>query len=324
MIREIEVKKTPYERYFILTEAPVRRPYMRVVTANPDGRLSQFDDNIEDPDAEAEDNMELVDDDETDFDANVEDLGEDDAEATNVPLEEDEPQPAENTPAPAEPAVEPPEGNEVDTPNEPTVTAGTPEDTGAEPAADEGDLATDPPEGNEGVEPIDADATGDEGAGDAAGGDLDTEDPNAGGDFDDNIEDTGDETGTDDAEGGTEGNDAGGNNQQGTTPNTAENQLKFTLFKNLKNLYLAIKSYEESLDDLNTSSINYNSAIKVANKKLADLEELIYEYMTIRFRDEPYLTSMEFYQKCLVGLQFIFELLRNNKEVIDSNDKTIN
>lgn len=324
MIREIEVKKTPYERYFILTEAPVRRPYMRVVTANPDGRLSQFDDNIEDPDAEAEDNMELVDDDETDFDVNVEDLGEDDAEATNVPLEEDEPQPAENTPAPAEPAVEPPEGNEVDTPNEPTVTTGAPEDTGAEPAADEGDLATDPPEGNEGVEPNDTDDTEDEGAGDAAGGDLDTEDPNAGGDFDDNIEDTGDETTTDDGEGGTEGNDAGGDNQQGKTPNTAENQLKFTLFKNLKNLYLAIKSYEESLDDLNTSSINYNSAIKVANKKLADLEELIYEYMTIRFRDEPYLTSMEFYQKCLVGLQFIFELLRNNKEVIDSNDKTIN
>lgn len=321
MIREIEVKKTPYERYFILTEAPVRRPYMRVVTANPDGRLSQFDDNIEDPDAEAEDNMELVDDDETDFYANVEDLGEDDAEATNVPLEEDEPQLAENTPA--EPAVEPPEGNAVDTPNEPTVT-GTPEDTGAEPATDEGDLATDPPEGNEGVEPTDADATGDEGADDAAGEDLDTEDPNAGGDFDNNIEDTGDDTGTDDAEGGTEGNDAGGDNQQGKTPNTAENQLKFTLFKNLKNLYLAIKSYEESLDDLNTSSLNYNSAIKVANKKLADLEDLIYEYMTIRFRDEPYLTSMEFYQKCLVGLQFIFELLRNNKEVIDPNDKTIN
>ena len=328
MLQLIEQEKTPYEKYF-MTEAPARRPYMKIVTANPDNRLKSFDDNIEDLDADDdmsdEADMELVDDDEDlDFDDNIEDLGEDDLpteddlmgdeeEGEDIPMEDDAPETPETL------DTDPP-GDNVD-PEEPADDP-APEETTAE----EPDLQTDPPEGAEGTEPTEPDAGEDAPEGEAPaegdeGGDLDTEDPtDGGGDFEDNIEDTGDEggedTGTDDAGGGEE-------NQQGIR-NTTENQLKYTLFRNMKSLYLAVKNYEESLDSLNTPSMNYNSAIKVANNKLADLEEMMYEFMTLRFRDETYISCMEFYQKCLVTIQFIFELLRNNKENLNPNDKTIN
>lgn len=331
MLQLIEREKTPYEKYF-MTEAPARRPYMKIVTANPDNRLKSFDDNIEDLEADDEmpdeADMELVDDDELDFDDNIEDLEDDlptedelmgDEEGDDIPMEDDAPETPEtlDTDPPGD-NVEPEEVADEPAP----AAEPAPEETTAE----EPDLQTDPPEGAEGTEPEDPDAGTDATEGEAPaegdeGGDLDTEDPTAGGgDFEDNIEDTGDEggedAGTDDAGGGEE-------NQQGVR-NTTENQLKYTLFRNMKSLYLAIKNYEESLDSLNTPSMNYNSAIKVANNKLADLEEMMYEFMTLRFRDETYISCMEFYQKCLVTIQFIFELLRNNKENLNPNDKTIN
>ena len=332
MLQLIEQEKTPYEKYF-MTEAPARRPYMKIVTANPDNRLKSFDDNIEDLEADDEipdeADMELVDDDELDFDDNIEDLGDDlptedelmddDEEGDDIPMEDDAPEAPETLDVDhPEDNIEPEEVTDDPVPEaEPA-----PEET----ADEEPDLQTDPPEGTEGTEPEDPDAGIDTPEGEAPaeggeGGDLDTEDPTAGGeDFEDNIEDTGDEggedAGTDDAGGGEE-------NQQGVR-NTTENQLKYTLFRNMKSLYLAIKNYEESLDSLNTPSMNYNSAIKVANNKLADLEEMMYEFMTLRFRDETYISCMEFYQKCLVTIQFIFELLRNNKENLNPNDKTIN
>ena len=322
MLQLIEQEKTPYEKYF-MTEAPARRPYMKIVTANPDNRLKSFDDNIEDLDADDdmpdEADMELVDDDEDlDFDDNIEDLGEDDLpteddlmgdeeEGEDIPMEDDAPETPEtlDTDPPGD-NVEPEELADDPAP----AAEPAPEETTAE----EQDLQTDPPEGAEGTEPTEPDAGEDdpEGEAPAEGGE--------GGDLEDNIEDTGDEGGED-----TETDDAGGEeeNQQGIR-NTTENQLKYTLFRNMKSLYLAVKNYEESLDSLNTPSMNYNSAIKVANNKLADLEEMMYEFMTLRFRDETYISCMEFYQKCLVTIQFIFELLRNNKENLNPNDKTIN
>ena len=337
MIRKKPKELTPYEKYF-MTEAPARRPYMRIISAFPDGRLKRFDDNMDDPDPEepventepddvedtggAEDTgaLDLVDD--TDFADNMTDDEEPEPEAQNLPPEEglDTEPPADNAEVPApEDEAEPAEANvqtndvpeEAPADNHPPVEGG---DAPVEGDPGEGGLETEPPVGAEGdVAPTD-DAGGEEApAGDEGG--LDTEDNT---DFGANMDDGGgDEAPTDDGGGGEEGGTDG-------AANTAENQLKFSLYRNLKNLYIAVQNYITQLDDMTVSSYNYNMVIKTASRKLGELEEYMYEYMTIRYKDAPYLESMNFYQKCIATLQLIFELLKNNKENGNSKDETIN
>lgn len=336
MIRKIPKKLTPYEKYF-MTEAPARRPYMRIISAFPDGRLKRFDDNIEDPDpdtpepeeepANAED-LDLVDD--TDFNDNMtddEDTAEPEAQNVPAPAEGLETEPPADTEAPA--PVETDAGAETGT--EPTVQTDEPAPTtepadnpppveGGDAPADDtgGGLETEPPAGAEG-DAAPTDDTGGEAPAEGEGGEggLDTEDNT---DFGANMDDGGG-----DVEGGeAPADDGGGGEGTAAPPNNAENQLKFSLYRNLKNLYIAVQNYISQLDDMTVSSYNYNMVIKTASRKLGELEDYMYEYMTIRFKDAPYIESMEFYQKCITTLQLIFELLRNNKENGNSKDKTIN
>ena len=304
MIKAVEEKRNIFES--IMMEAPARRPYMKIVTANPDKRLKQFDSNIEDPDGDEdtpdENDMDLVDDDDggdgADFDANMED----------------------------------PDGGDTatqsDTGDQPTVQGG---DTDA---GDEGGLDTTPPDGGTDITPDAGDGTDDGGAtdtgttddgadagdtGDDGGGGLDTDD---GGDFDSNVQDadSGDTTDTtsDDGEGDT-------TDDQNSTVNTLENQLKYSLFKDMKSLYTAVQNFKDKLDSSSTPSYNYGIAIKTASSKLSALEEVLYEYMTVRFRDDSYIANMQCYQKAVAAVKLIMELISANKEKnLDSDTETLN
>ena len=319
MIRKKERELTPYEKYFM--EAPARRPYMRIISAFPDGRLKRFDTNMELPPEDDETDtpennadLDLVDD--TDFSANIgtdepdEPIAQDDggleteppADAAE-PVPENDPQEADaqtDVPAeePVEPTDQPTEGDTAETPDNPDEGLETepPADTGTDAPTDddtdavgggEGELAAD--DNTDFSANIDADDAGDEGGGEDVEAD-DTED---------------------------------GTSQTGQTNNT-ENQLKFSLYRNLKNLYITIQNYESQLDEMVASSYNFNMVIKSASNKMANLEDLMYDYMTLRFKDATYIESMEFYQKCLATLELIFELLRSNKENANFKDKTIN
>lgn len=305
MIKAVEEKRNIFES--IMMEAPARRPYMKIVTANPDKRLKQFDSNIEDPDGDDdtpdENDMDLVDDDDggddSNFDANMEDPDGDDAA----------PQAA-------------------DTGDQPIVQGGD-TDTG-----DEGGLDTTPPDGGTDITPDAGDGTDDGGAtdagatddgvdagdtGDDGGGGLDTDD---GGDFDSNVQDadSGDTTDTtsDDGEGDT-------TDDQNSTANTLENQLKYSLFKDMKSLYTAVQNFKNKLDSSSTPSYNYGIAIKTASSKLSALEEVLYEYMTVRFRDDSYIANMQCYQKAVAAVKLIMELISANKEKnLDSDTETLN
>ena len=302
-------------------EAPARRPYMRIISAFPDGRLKRFDTNMELPPEDDETDtpennadLDLVDD--TDFSANIgtdepdEPIAQDDggleteppADAAE-PVPENDPQEADaqtDVPAeePVEPTDQPTEGDTAETPDNPDEGLETepPADTGTDAPTDddtdavgggEGELAAD--DNTDFSANIDADDAGDEGGGEDVEAD-DTED---------------------------------GTSQTGQTNNT-ENQLKFSLYRNLKNLYITIQNYESQLDEMVASSYNFNMVIKSASNKMANLEDLMYDYMTLRFKDATYIESMEFYQKCLATLELIFELLRSNKENANFKDKTIN
>ena len=330
MIKLVEEKRNIFES--IMMEAPARRPYMKVVTANPDKRLKQFDSNIEDPDGDEdtpdENDMALVDDDDGgDFDANIMD-DMDDAVAND-------PNPdAGGDDADFDANVEDPDDGDTDTAaqsdtgDQPSVQGG---DTDA---GDGGGLDTTPPDGGTDITPDAGDGTDDGGTtdagatddgadagdtGDDGGGGLNTDD---GGDFDSNVQDadSGDtaDTTSDAGEGDT-------NDDQNSTENTLENQLKYSLFKDMKNLYTAVQNFKDKLDSSSTPSYNYGIAIKTASSKLSALEEVLYEYMTVRFRDDSYIANMQCYQKAVAAVKLIMELIKANKEKnLDSDTETLN
>lgn len=316
MIRKIVREQTPFEKYF--SEAPARKPYMKIVSAFPDGRLKGFDSNIANDELEEDlgdielDDDDLVDD--TDFSANIDDIDGEEPEQTQS---SDEPVVGDDVPEPTSDA-------------EPVV-------TGVEPVSDDGGLDTEPPTGDDFVPTDDApsmnadtpqgdtppeetNAPTDGGAevnDDGGGGEL-ADDPPAGDDFSANIDDdsSGDDSMTDNA-------DTSGDGGQTAPANTIDNQLRFSLYRNMKNLYKAIQSYEERLGELVSPSYNFNITSKIANKKLVELEETMYQYMTVKFKDADYIVSMNFYQKCIATLMLIFELMRSNKKDpnIDKNGK---
>ena len=311
MIRKIVREQTPFEKYF--SEAPARKPYMKIVSAFPDGRLKGFDSNIaNDEDAELEEdlnNIELDDDDlvdDTDFSDNIDDSDE---------TQEQDVEPTESETQPAVTGVEPIDDDSGLAVDPPTTDDFTANDDAISDTP--GEVNTDVPPENDGNINVDASA-GD--GGDPGGGEL-VDEPPAGDDFSSNIDDSAsDDSMSDNSE--DAGGDAGGGDQKGPA-NTIDNQLRFSLYRNMKNLYKAIQSYEERLDELVSPSYNFNITSKIANKKLVELEETMYQYMTVKFKDADYITSMNFYQKCVAALMLIFELMRNNKEDpnIDKNDK---
>ena len=265
MIRKKERELTPYEKYFM--EAPARRPYMRIISAFPDGRLKRFDTNMELPPEDDETDtpennadLDLVDD--TDFSANIgtdepdEPIAQDDggleteppADAAE-PVPENDPQEADaqtDVPAeePVEPTDQPTEGDTAETPDNPDEGLETepPADTGTDAPTDddtdavgggEGELAAD--DNTDFSANIDADDAGDEGGGEDVEAD-DTED---------------------------------GTSQTGQTNNT-ENQLKFSLYRNLKNLYITIQNYESG---------NRNPSNLIIVQRLADILGTTTEYL---------------------------------------------
>lgn len=300
MIRKIVREQTPFEKYF--SEAPARKPYMKIVSAFPDGRLKGFDSNIANDEDELEEDLagiELDDDDlvdDTDFSDNIDDIDGEEPEQISE---------------------EPVDGDNV---SEPAV-------TGVEPTTDDSGLDTEPPTGddfaptddappmNPDTPPEETNTPTDGGAEVDGGGEL-ADKPPAGDDFSANIDDdsSGDDSMTDNA-------DTSGDGGQTGPANTIDNQLRFSLYRNMKNLYKAIQSYEERLDELVSTSYNFNITSKIANKKLVELEETMYQYMTVKFKDADYIVSMNFYQKCIATLMLIFELMRSNKNDLNMDEK---
>ena len=320
MIRKVIREQTPFEKYF--SEAPARKPYMKIVSAFPDGRLKGFDSNIlsdEDDDLEEDlSNIELDDDDlvdDTDFSDNIiddEDLVDGEPDVSSEPVSDDKL---------GEVTAEPPAVSAGEEPEVSATSGGGGLDV--EPPSNEDFGATDDTSGNDGGENIEtpppvADDAQTVPSGDDVGGEV-VDEPPDGDDFSANIDDT---DASDDSMSDESENSEGTDGQKGPT-NTIDNQLRFSLYRNMKNLYKAIQSYEERLDELVSPSYNFNITSKIANKKLVELEETMYQYMTVKFKDADYIISMNFYQKCIAALMLIFELLKNNKEDLndDKNDK---
>lgn len=310
MIRRLE-SRNMFES--LMFEAPgdeEDQPKVRRIRSNPDGRLKDMAPPVE------EDDMELVDDDDTSFDMD-QDSNDDTGELDTGDTADD----SSESDAGAEPEVQNAPEPQAATDDGNTDAGATDNETGGE--LDTGDGGnTDIPSPDDGSDSGDTtDAGNDRGNDqDDGGGELQTDDPNG-----DDAFDVGGDTGDDSND--DSGDDSGGDSndsQDGTVQNTEDNQLKYSLFRRMKNLMEAIDSYIEKLTEKPSPSINYNMVMRSSVDKLTEVKEALYEYMTLKFRDQEYLQSMHFYQKCLMVVRMTFELVASNKKAIDLQDETLN
>ena len=287
----------------VMFEAPgdEEKPKVKRVRSNPDRRLKDIAPPVD------EDDMELIDDDDTSFS-----------------MDQD---PDNNTGDTTDNSSEMDTGTEPEAQNAPepqVATDGNTDDTGTTDAEnneelDTGDVDnTDIPSPDNGSDSGDTADNGNDQ--DDGGGELQTDDP-GGDDAFDVGDDTGDESNDDNSgdSGGT-----GDDSQEGAVQNTEDNQLKYSLFRRMKNLMEAIDSYIEKLTEKTSPNINYNMVMRSSVDKLTDVREALYEYMTLKFRDQDYLQSMHFYQKCIMVVRMTFELVASNKKTIDLQDETLN
>ena len=294
MILKTYPNKYIYGKYFLVTEAPddeevtenAPKPKrnVQVVSVKPSNRGKDFTQvgnpviTSNDTDTDGE-----IDTDDTDFGA---DQGQDDATQEAPPAE---------TTQPAETTEDPTQDNQ---PAENTETQEDQPDTG------EGDTTdfTDDQTSDQG----DENETGEDG-------------PDLGGD-EDFTADAGD--GNDQNQQATDQNNTPPANQPAEKPNAPGVELdstrKYNLFKEYMSLYNACDNYIGKLENILKDDNDENKIIRISVNNLREIKDILYDYMTIRFQLNTYVQSLLFYQKMVVAVQLVFNLLRS----IKSNKKT--
>lgn len=91
---------------------------------------------------------------------------------------------------------------------------------------------------------------------------------------------------------------------------------KYTLFKNYMSLSNAIDNYISKLELQMGEDANKTAVLKSATDKLRDINDLCYDYITMKFEISSYVQSLLFFQKMIVMIQMVFEM------VSETNKKT--
>lgn len=101
-----------------------------------------------------------------------------------------------------------------------------------------------------------------------------------------------------------------GQQQGGPKPGLEyDSTRKYNLYKNYISLYNAINNYITKLDANLNDDIRQNQLLRTASNKLGEVEELCFDYMTMKFEASTYIQSLIFYQNLVVEVQMIFNLL---------------
>ena len=278
--------KNPFEKYLAFLEADDEDDNGDEAVnmeVRPDGRLHDYKNDVEADETISPDTVEAdeIDADDTDLTPDTDDENPDDDTNNNPDTDNNE----DDNPEPdVEDNTTDGEGNEDDNP-EPDVEDNTTDGEGNE---------DDNPEPDTGE---DTTADGDE-------IDVDGEDDDLSVDDDAPDETGGEDTGTDD------------NDTSGKKERTDESLLKYSLFLDMKKLYNAIKSYYTRLEGINETNINYGMVTKTCTTNLHQLEDMVYDFMTIRFIDESYVTCKLFYEKVITSIGLIFDMLEQNSKLV--------
>ena len=303
MIKKIYTDHNLYGKYFLATEAPgdevvtdetkVKRN-VKVIAVKPDNRkrtdFSAAGDEQINPET---------------TEVNTDDLdtgGDDDFTGEETP---DTPENTTDIETQTEPETDTEDTGEPATTEEPTNTADT--ETDEPDTGDETDMTGD------------AEATGEDGTENATGEEQTTDDGDGtdeldtGGeeDFTGDNEETGDETADDTAT-------DDGTTEDGKPGVEFDSTRKYNLFKEYMSLYNACENYISKLENILKDDTMENQLIRICVNNLREIKDILYDYMTIRYSINSYVQSLLFYQKMVVAVQLVFELLR---EVFNKNDK---
>lgn len=268
--------KNPYEKYLAFLEADDEEDQPVNMEVKPDGRLHDYQNDI-DPD-------EVI---EPDTVQNTDDIDVDGGDV-NPDVEDNAPDTTETD-----------DTGDIDTDGEDIEP-----NTGDENPDTETDTTDD------GIEDTQPDETGtdDTATNDGNGDEIDVD----GGEDDLTVDDD-----APDEVGGEENTDNETDDGTGKTERTDESLLKYSLFLDMKKLYNAIKSYASRLEDSAESNINYGMVTKTCATNLHQIENMLYDFLTIRFVDESYVSCKLFYEKTVTSVGMVFNLLEQNSKLVN-------
>ena len=106
--------------------------------------------------------------------------------------------------------------------------------------------------------------------------------------------------------------------------NKIEKLRKFNLFKDFIKLRGTLETYIEKLDSIVSDNNEINSLYKNVTNRFRTLNELIYDYMVIKFERNTYFKSFLFYQRVIATMQFNIDLLEKVKKKEQSLIKSKN
>ena len=91
---------------------------------------------------------------------------------------------------------------------------------------------------------------------------------------------------------------------------------KYNLYKEYMSLYNACDNYISKLENILKNDYEANQIIRISVTNLREIKDILFDYMTIRFQLNSYVQSLLFYQKMVVAIQLVFNLLKsiNSKE----------
>ena len=95
-----------------------------------------------------------------------------------------------------------------------------------------------------------------------------------------------------------------------------DSMRKYNLFKEYMSLYNACDNYISKLENILKNDYDANQIIRISVTNLREIRDILSDYMTIRFQLNSYVQSLLFYQKMVVSVQLVFNLLKsiNSKE----------
>lgn len=283
MIIKTYINRNLYGKYFLATEAPddeevteeqpKPKRNVKVISVKPSNRGKDFSQIEEEPVEEP--------------------TPEETPETTESTPETEETVPAEDTST--EPTENVPEETEVPDAEEAPV----------EDVSDTGD--EDFTDGAEDTgEEVNTDDTGETGE--------ETPDDSGDEDFTAGVDDTGEEATPTEETPPTENttassdNTANNNNAPGVD---LDSMRRYNLFKEFMSLYNACDNYISKLENILRNDYEENQIIRISVNNLREIKDILSDYMTIRFRLNSYIQSLLFYQKMVVSVQLVFNMLKS-------------
>lgn len=86
---------------------------------------------------------------------------------------------------------------------------------------------------------------------------------------------------------------------------------KYNLYKEFMSLYNACDNYIAKLENILRNDYDENQIIRIVVNNLREIKDIVADYMTIRFQINTYVQSLLFYQKMIVAVQLVFNLLKS-------------